>query len=72
MVNWSNHWTLACHGTFWQIFGWNFFKVYHTRQNGPSLYYNPYILIPTENNESKIFKMTILDYYNSKFHHNHP
>jgi hypothetical protein len=41
--------------------GWKSFKVYHTWQKGPSLYYNPFlhnILIPIKNNESKLLKFS--------------
>jgi hypothetical protein len=61
------------------LVGWKSFKVYHIEQKGPSLYYNlflPYILIPINNNESKIVnffqKDYILDYYNFGFHRNNP
>jgi hypothetical protein len=42
----------------YEVGGWNFFKVYHTRRKGPSPYYNPFlpnILIPIKN-ESKVVK----------------
>ncbi len=44
------------------------FKVYHIGQKGPNPYYSPFlpcILILIKNDY-------ILDYYNFKFHHNHP
>jgi len=42
----------------YEVGGWFFFKVYHTRRKGPSPYYNPFLpnILIAIKNESKVVK----------------